>query len=229
MNILAKMLDMLTGAYNKVDQRNAEKRLALESLTGRLFAVVSWGFETIQGNAEMVRLWASIDHAAGAALDRHGKNYGVARGGSSDFFYRLLIKIKLLAQLSGGDIDTILDAVASLYDIDGEKVELYEIFPAKIQINIAENDLPEGYEEIRDIVGALTKRLLVAGVGIDMIYKSEDAAAGGLYIGGYPVAEYSRVRLDNYDEEPPNLFGAMYIAGAVVAEASRARLESEEI
>lgn len=225
MNILAKMLGLLTSAYNKTDERNAIKGLPMETNIGRLFSVVSWGFGLIDANAERVRLWANIDNAAGATLDRHGANFGVARGGSNDVFYRLLIKVKILAQLSGGDIETILSAISSLYGIDPARVELYEIFPAKIQVAISEGDLPADYYEIKDLVGALTKRLLVAGVGMDMLYLDEDRAGTELFIGGRPVSEYTRIRLDNHLEEAPELSGQLVISGRAVSEFTRIRLE----
>ena len=225
MSFLTTMLDMLTGAYTKDDEYAVRNSLPLETNIGRLFAVADWGFALIKDNAYTVRLWSDIDQAEGAALDRHGDNFGVARGNADDTFYRLLIRIKLLAQISGGDIDTILSAVSGLYEIPAERIELYETFPAAIQIAIFERDLPESYMDIRDLVGVLTKRLLAAGIGLDMIYKSEDQVQGTLYAGGRPVSEFTRIRLDNNILALPDLDGIVFAGARPVSEFSRVRLE----
>ena len=60
-----------------------------------------------------------------------GANFGVARGGADDTFYRLLIKIKMIALLSGGDIDTIISAAASLFNVDVSEIEVRELFPGE--------------------------------------------------------------------------------------------------
>ena len=228
MSFLATMLDMLTGAYSKSDEYTSRNNMPPETNIGKLFAVADWGLSLIGDNAEHIRLWSDIDNAEGAALDRHGANFGVARGDADDTFYRLLIRIKLLAQISGGDIDTILSAISGLYEIPAERIELYEIFPAKVQIAIFEDDLPESYMDIRDLVGMLTKRLLAAGIGLDMIYKSEDRAEENLYIGGRSVAEFTRIRLENNIQEMPDLDGTLYIGARIVGEFSRIRLDDME-
>ena len=44
---LGKMLDLLTGAYNRADVRNAHNSLPLETNIGRLFDTFSWGLEPV--------------------------------------------------------------------------------------------------------------------------------------------------------------------------------------
>ena len=103
---LEKMLTLLTGAYNRRDIKNAENGRPMETNIGRLFALIAWGFEMAHTTAETVRLWDDLDNAEGAVLDRYGANFGVARGAASDPLYRILIRVKMLAQVSGGDDDT---------------------------------------------------------------------------------------------------------------------------
>ena len=229
MNILARMLELLTSAYRKSDEYNVANGLPVESNIGRLFAVLGWGLGLIEENAERVRLWANIDQARGAVLDRYGDNFGVARGGANDVFYRLMIKIKILAQISGGDMETVLAVVAGLYEIDPAYVKIYEVFPAKLQITIFEEDLPSGYDGVRDLVGMLTKRLLAAGVGLDMIYKMEDTWVAQLYIGGKPVSEFTRIRLAPHQSLTPDMVGTLFPGGRTVSEFSRVRLYSQKI
>ena len=76
------------------------------------FGTLAWGMELIHDSGDRMVLWDNLDNAQGAVLDRYGANFGVERGGSNDAFFRLLIKIKMIALLSGGDIDTIVSAAA---------------------------------------------------------------------------------------------------------------------
>jgi len=165
-DFLTEMLYALTSAYSHKDYDNRRLGLPVETLIGKLFSVFAWGLNTVQEQAELIKLWDDIDHARGSVLDRYGANFGVKRFGASDRFYRLAIKVKLLAQLSGGDISTVLDAAASLLEIPVERIGLKELFPAKIGLDIQEADLsPETLEIIEDIM-ALIKRILAAGVGL---------------------------------------------------------------
>ena len=101
---LEKMLDMLTDPYTHRDLQNVRKNRKLETNIGKLFSLLADGFEVIHKNAELVRLWDDLENAEGAVLDRYGANFGVQRGAASDALYRILIRVKMLAQLSGGDV-----------------------------------------------------------------------------------------------------------------------------
>ena len=127
---LHTMLDMLTGAYNRDDVRNAYSSLPLETNIGRLFNTLAWGLELVHDQSDKILLWDDLDNAQGAVLDRYGENFGVARDGAPDAFYRLLIKVKMISLLSGGDIETVINAAATLFDIEPEQVDLDEVFPA---------------------------------------------------------------------------------------------------
>lgn len=105
---LSQMLEYLTGAYNRRDIRNDKHSLPMETNIGKLFGTFAWGLELIHEHSDRMLLWDDIDNAQGAVLDRYGANFGVSRGGANDAFYRLLIKVKMISMLSGGDIDTII-------------------------------------------------------------------------------------------------------------------------
>lgn len=100
---LSKMLYALTSAYSRKDYDNVQLGLPLETNIGKLFSILAWGLETVEEQAELVRLWDDLDYASGSVLDRYGANFGVKRVSSDDRFYRLAIKVKIMAQLSGGD------------------------------------------------------------------------------------------------------------------------------
>ena len=167
-NFLTKMLDALTSAYSRKDHDNQQRLLPLETNIGKLFAVFAWGLDSVQEQAELIKLWDNIDYACGSVLDRYGANFGVKRFGAGDVFYRLAIKVKLLSQLSGGDIDTVLNAAAALFEIPVERIEMSEIFPSKVCLNVQEADLStKTFASVVDII-ALIKRILAAGVGMDL-------------------------------------------------------------
>jgi hypothetical protein len=112
---LEKMLDILTDPYTHRDLQNVRKNRKLETNIGKLFSLLADGFEVIHKNAELVRLWDDLENAEGAVLDRYGANFGVQRGAASDALYRILIRVKMLAQLSGGDGDTVIRAAGSCW------------------------------------------------------------------------------------------------------------------
>ena len=133
--LVLKMLEKLTGAYTKDP----------DSLIGKLFqlfASAPWG---VEDTPQVIAVWRGIDNAKGTTLDRMGRNFGVRRDGADDRFYRLMIKVKVTAPLSGGDVDTIITATSVLFDIDPEQVEVVELFPAKCRVIMDEADIAPEY------------------------------------------------------------------------------------
>ena len=123
-NYLSEMLDALTSAYTRKDRNASKFKRPTETNIGKLFSVLAWGLDSVQAQAETVKLWDNIDLARGSVLDRYGANFGVNRLGADDEFYRLLIKVKMLSQLSGGDIETVANAAATLLEIDRKSTRL---------------------------------------------------------------------------------------------------------
>jgi hypothetical protein len=145
----------------------------METNIGRLFSTFAWGLQFIHTEADKILLWDNLDYAQGTVLDRYGANFGVARNGATDAFYRLIIKVKTMSQLSGGDLDTVINAIAELFDIPVEAVDLEEVFPAKIRFTIEENLLTPEKMEMAEAIVRLVKRILAAGVGMNPIFKVE--------------------------------------------------------
>lgn len=181
-NYLSEMLDALTSAYTRKDCDASKFKRSAETNIGKLFSVLAWGLDSVQAQAETIKLWDNIDLARGSVLDRYGANFGVKRFGADDTFYRLLIKVKMLSQLSGGDIDTVANAAATLLEIPAEKVTLREDFPAKVCLDVKEADLtPETLKNIVDIA-AMIKRILAAGVGLIPTLQSYITVKGDVVI-----------------------------------------------
>ena len=98
--LVLKMLEKLTGAYTKDP----------DSLIGKLFQLFASALWGVEDTLQVIAVWRGIDNAKGTTLDRMGRNFGVRRDGADDRFYRLMIKVKVTALLSGGDVDTIITA-----------------------------------------------------------------------------------------------------------------------
>ena len=163
---LSKMLYALTSAYSRKDYDNVQLGLPLETNIGKLFSILAWGLETVEEQAELVRLWDDLDYACGSVLDRYGANFGVKRVSSDDRFYRLAIRVKIMAQLSGGDTDTVIRAAAMLLDVEQSDVLLEDVFPAKIALYVDTSLLSPDREELIEPIAYAIKRILVAGVGM---------------------------------------------------------------
>ena len=58
---LNKMLYALTSAYSRKDYDNVQLGLPLETNIGKLFSILAWGLETVEEQAELVRLWDDLD------------------------------------------------------------------------------------------------------------------------------------------------------------------------
>lgn len=167
-----RMLEMLTSAYNRYDLRNAKKELPPETNIGRLFYLIAWGFEVIFENAERVKEWDDLDNAQGAVLDRYGANFGVARGAASDALYRIFIKVKMIAQLSGGDNDAIINAAAELLGVEYSDILLEDVYPAKIALYVDQNLLSDERLDLIEQIAYAIKRALLAGVGMRLYLKT---------------------------------------------------------
>ena len=163
--LLSQMLEYLTGAYTHEDIRNEKHGLPPATNIGKLFGTLAWGLEIIHENADRIRLWDDLDNAQGKVLDRYGYNFGVRREGADDTFYRLLIKVKMISMLSGGDIDTIITAAANLFDVKEDQVDIEELFPAKIWIYVDEGILDAERREAVPLIAQLMKRIAAGGVG----------------------------------------------------------------
>lgn len=163
---------MLTSAYNRNDLRNAKKELPPETNIGRLFYLIAWGYEIIYENAERVKEWDDLDNAEGAVLDRHGANFGVARGSASDALYRIFIKVKMIAQLSGGDNDAIINAAAELLGVEYSDILLEDVYPAKKALYVDQALLSEERLDLIEQIAYAIKRALLAGVGLRLYLRT---------------------------------------------------------
>ena len=177
MSMLDNMLEAITSAYNSKPSGRI----------GKLFSLLAGSLDDLDRTFSMIREWHDVDRARGRTLDLMGRNFGVAREGMPDQFLRLLIKVKMAARLSGGDIDTVINAVASLYEIEPEQLTLTEIFPAKIQVTSAPNALTEEQIAMGLFYHKFIKRIIAAGVGLIIVMQTETPMPD-IQLGVKPVA-----------------------------------------
>ncbi len=183
MSFADKMLDMLTSSYDRSDAYRIKEGKLPETNIGKVMYLAGWGFDIIKEHTEKVMLWDNIDSAQGKTLERIGKNYGVLRGGAPDKIYRIMIKVKLIAMLSAGDIETILQSAAVLFNVDLQSIKIEEVCPAKVYIYIDEDQLDDEHKDIAVAIARLMKRIVAAGVGMRIFYKTYHSGKLKVFVG----------------------------------------------
>lgn len=182
MSFAVKMLEMLTSAYNRTDIHNLQENQLPQTNIGKLFSLAGWGFDIIKDQAEKVRLWDDIDAMQGSALTRYGESFGVSRGEASDEILRIMIKVKTIAMLASGDLDTIILSAATLFGVSATDVKADEIYPAKVYLYIDEDKLDAEHKRVAEIIAGLMSRIKASGVGIRIFYQTYFGGAENLYI-----------------------------------------------
>lgn len=173
MALLLRMLSCLTGAYTKDPDSNIGRLF-------RLFAEALWG---VEDSLRLIDAWRDVNQAKGLTLDRIGQNFGVARDNATDAFYRLMIKVKVTGLLSGGDVDTVINAASVLFDIDPAQVEAVELIPAKLRVILDEDNIAQEYLDHKDSSARIVKRLMAAGVGKDVVFRRTRQETVPVYMG----------------------------------------------
>lgn len=98
------MLNRLTDNYSKDPNSNISK----------LFQIIANEVKEFQLTLNDIKDYRNIDKAIGKALDGLGKNVLEYRNTENDEIYRDYIKIKIISNLSQGDINTINEVAAFL-------------------------------------------------------------------------------------------------------------------
>ncbi|MFV0238779.1 MAG: hypothetical protein ACK5H4_01895, partial [Lacrimispora sphenoides] len=138
--------------------------------------------DIIKDQTEKVRLWDNLDDMKGRPLDRYGADFGVIRGESSDEIFRIMIKVKIIAMLAAGNLDTVILSAASLFGIDAEDIKAEELYPSKIYLYIDEDKLDEEHKNVADVIAGLMARIKSAGVGIRIFYRTYFSSNKNLYL-----------------------------------------------
>ncbi|WP_313152058.1 hypothetical protein [Lacrimispora sp.] len=182
MSFAVEMLKKLTSAYNRSDVMKIEAGETPSTNIGKLFHLAGWGFDIIRDQTEKVRLWDNLDAMKGKHLDRYGADFGVIRGESSDEIFRIMIKVKIIAMLAAGNLDTVILSAASLFGVNAEDVKAEEVYPSKIYLYIDEDKLDEEHKSVADVIAGLMARIKSAGVGIRIFYRTYFSSNKNLYL-----------------------------------------------
>lgn len=146
----------------------------------KLYYVLYGGFDEVFAALDEIRMSRDLDKAYGETLDKIGANVGQFRLDEDDDLYRQLIKVRIIANLSLGNIPTI-NKVLSVLTKDvylglreaWDKSE-YQNEPAKIVVNLSRS--------IENYPIELIERIKSAGVRVlTEILKYYDS---DLYVGG---------------------------------------------
>ena len=98
----------------------------------------------------------------------------------------------MISLLSGGDIETVINAAATLFDIEPEQVDLDEVFPAKVWIYVDEADLEAEKIDTAELIAGVMKRIVAAGVGTRVFLRTYHTARSRSYY-AVPALIYNEI------------------------------------
>lgn len=185
MSKLQDYLDRLPDAFLKLTDSNL----------GKFLQIVADEIGLINEIVDEVEEVKKLENADGKTLDLHGGNVGQLRGQAHDELYRLLIRSKIQSNLSGGDVNAIIDYIVTLLRIDRDDIELVEpdweasdYESASFEIRVPLNVLTEMMVTI-DQFTTVISRLSAAGVrpwligeGAFQLYGEPEFDENGNYI-----------------------------------------------
>jgi len=162
-DVLQKFQKRLTDNFNKHPNSNASKLLSIAA-------------KHIQENIDLLNKiaeWRDVDKAEGVALDRHGRNVGQERGQASDEVFRILIKSKVLRNFSNGSIDTIIEFLAFILQIEPSKVKVRELWGegthAAIHVDVPAGEIAKTGLSLNQF-GRLVNAVTAAGVRAEVLF-----------------------------------------------------------
>ena len=149
-----------------------------DSNNAKLLSVLADDMVDMQELIDQVNLWRDITHAKGGWLDKIGTDWGVARNGFDDDFYRFMIRTKQLQRQVDGSYNSIIKLIAESLGANYSEIN---VTPVKDEPNAIEvTNIPAGYidsqrkeklvlDQIRSSVAA---GIRVAGIGFQKTVKS---------------------------------------------------------
>lgn len=172
--VLDIFVGRLTDAYKKNPESNVSKLARVATLH-------------IQENEEVLKqigAWRDIDQAQGIVLDHIGQDVAQNRGVANDAVYRVLIKSKIMRNLSDGSIDTVVDFLAFILQCDRTEIHVRELWPegkpATVNIEAPAGPVNNTGLTIKQF-GTLINLVIAGGVRAEVLFEGtfEFAAAAG--------------------------------------------------
>lgn len=147
--------------------------------TKDLYYVIFGGLMDMDATINSIRDSRDIDKATGITLDLIGGNVGQYRQGEDDELYRLLIKTRIIANLSNGDIPTInkvLSAVVKEVFIGVQEAWHGDGYtePASIKLKLSKDASQLPFELIDRVKAAGIAVMIEVSYGDRIVLKHKD-------------------------------------------------------
>lgn len=157
--------------FNILSQLTTAFRFKKNNL--KILKLISEGLDELEVTFELINSWKDVDKAKGTTLDMMGKEIGQPRGQATDEIYRLLIKGKMLSVSSKGDINTIINIISTIFNVEPSEFDIQELYtegrPAMLKINKIPLDVVVNAGMTGDELVFLIKQSVAGGVGLDSI------------------------------------------------------------
>ena len=161
--VLNNFIDRLTDNYNKNVGSNVYKLMQLTTKQ----------LQDNENDLNTISNWRDIDQAQGKVLDELGKNVRQNRGQATDDVYRVMIKSKIKRNLSNGSINTLIDFLSFILQVEKSTIKITELWgsgqPATLQIDCP-NDAVNATGLSRIQFGTLVNLVVVAGVKANLLF-----------------------------------------------------------
>lgn len=134
----------------------------------RIIDVISNEFDDVYVALSDVHRSHQVAYAIGISLDNIGKFIGIGRLlNQTDDSYRYVLQTAMQIRLGSGTKQYIISYIASYLGVDTVGIDVREINPGKIQVNLS-NDFSSRYDEIKDVLNNIT----AAGIDVDVIFEA---------------------------------------------------------
>lgn len=156
MSLKDRLIAGLTSIYDKTQDSNI----------GKLIKIVTNQIDEIYLINDEIKESRNVDQAFGETLDKIGEAVQQQRGELQDPTYRLLIKSKVARNRSTGDINSLLNVMSTMLDIDISEVTLEENpgeEPASVYVEMPLSAIGK-YELTREHFVIIINRITSAGV-----------------------------------------------------------------
>ena len=163
-SVYDKLIQRLTNNYAKDPNSNI----------GKILQLLAYPLQEHQDTRDKIEEYRDIDLAEGVTLDRIGGNVQQPRGQANDAIYRIMLKAKIKANLSDGTINTVIDYISFILQIDPSEVEVHETWEdnvgkyANLHINVPTKPINEIGLSLNQFA-QLVRNVLAAGVGCSVL------------------------------------------------------------
>lgn len=204
---LTDMLNELPAALNNnVDSNNA-----------KLLSILADDMVSMQELVDQINLWRDISNAKGGWLDKIGADWGVARNGFDDDFYRFMIRTKQLQRQTDGTYNGIIKLVAESL---GASYSEINVIPVKDESNAIEiTNIPAEYIDSQRKESMVLDRIrnsVIAGVRVANV-QFQTVFESNLYLATYPtVRQVIHSTMNVAQDRHINMTGQVNLAGTAI-------------